>query len=110
MCVLGLYAHVETSLDLGRERKVEITVQQGRMAEESTTEFTRRMIENDQRMPYYVSPLHNKSQQYNICQLLSHRIEPCMPIFTLVSVTCCLKFLMNVRSINATNVAMCHSG
>ena len=31
---------------------VEITVQ-GRMAEESTTEFTRRMIGNDQRMPYY---------------------------------------------------------
>ena len=66
MCVLGLYAHVETSFDLGRERKVEITVQ-GRMAEESTMEFTRRMIENDQRMPYYVSPLHNESQQYNIC-------------------------------------------
>ena len=37
---------------------VEITVQ-GRMAEESTTEFTRQMIGNDQRMPYYVSPLHN---------------------------------------------------
>ena len=70
MCVLGLYAHVETSLDLGRERKVEITVQ-GRTAEESTTEFTRRMIENDQRMPYYVPPLHNKSQQYN---------NICMPI------------------------------
>ena len=46
MCVLGLYAHVETSLDFGRECKVEITVQ-GRTAEESTTEFTRRMIEND---------------------------------------------------------------
>ena len=47
---------------------------------------------------------HNRDIIKSACQLLSHRIEPCMPIFTLVYVTCCFKFLMNVRSINATNV------